>query len=263
MAETAAPEDAAPAPAPAMDDSKSRVAASSEEHEMKSMLNTLKMGAQAQFEYALMDEIVKLQEALELNAQKTSIDKAEIQATKDKAQAKKQAAGDHAARMAEMEAALQSAQQEEIKKIAQRRADAEKRLADRDKESKRVAQLEARKKEEQRLLAVRPPPACAGPTPRGRPCPSDARARTHLLDAAPSPVPTRHRAPRPRDAARLSPPGGDAQGDDAEGDGGAAQGRRGEAQARRGQGAGAARAPRPREAADSGAQREEGSGCGG
>ena len=38
---------------------------------------------------------------------------------------------------------LQSAQQEEIKKIAQRRADAEKRLADRDKESKRVAQLEA------------------------------------------------------------------------------------------------------------------------
>ena len=31
------------------------------------MMKTLKVGEQAQFEYALMDEIVKLQEALEMN----------------------------------------------------------------------------------------------------------------------------------------------------------------------------------------------------
>ena len=121
---------------------------------MKSMMKTLKVGEQAQFEYALMDEIVKLQEALELNQVHTKQEKAELQATADKKAAAKSSSAEARERMAAMEAALGAAQQGELARIEQRREEGEERMAAREAESERVRKLEARKKEEQRLLAA-------------------------------------------------------------------------------------------------------------
>lgn len=121
---------------------------------MKSMMKTLKVGEQAQFEYALMDEIVKLQEALEMNQVHTSQENAEIQAKVDKKNAAKAGSEEARERMAAMEAALNGAQAGELARIEQRRKEGEERMAAREKESERVRKLEARKKEEQRLLAA-------------------------------------------------------------------------------------------------------------
>jgi len=122
--------------------------------EMKSMMKTLKVGEQAQFEYALMDEIVKLQEALEVNAVHTTKERAELQDKVDKVIAARSTSNAAAERMAEMEAAMQSAQQGELARIEQRRKESEDRMAAREKDAERVRKIEARKKEEQRLLAA-------------------------------------------------------------------------------------------------------------
>ena len=166
-----APEAGAPAPAgtepaampespPSMLESqasRSRVDAPREHEalEMKRMMKTLKVGEQAQFEYALMDEIVKLQEALEVNAVHTTKERAELQDKVDKVIAARSTSNAAAERMAEMEAAMQSAQQGELARIEQRRKESEDRMAAREKDAERVRKIEARKKEEQRLLAGR------------------------------------------------------------------------------------------------------------
>lgn len=121
---------------------------------MKGLLKTLKVGEQAQFEYALMDEIVKLQEALEMNQVHTKAEKAEIQAKVDKKAAAKAGSAEARERMEAMEAALVGAQAGELARIERRRKEGEERMAAREKESERVRKLEARKKEEQRLLAA-------------------------------------------------------------------------------------------------------------
>ena len=98
-----------------------------------------------------------------------------------------------------MEAALQEAQAEELRRIEARRDESERRLAEREAEAARTRRLEARKKEEARLLAVRPPASRAGwPRPRIWP----------VL--------------RPSAEQRCAFAGGDAQGDDGKGGGGAA-----------------------------------------
>lgn len=121
---------------------------------MRNMFKELKLGAQATYESHLMDEIVKLQEALDLEDQHVAERKAEVQQQVAAEKARRQGSSDRASRMAEMEAALQGANQEELKRIQARRAAAEKRLAEREADSKRTRELEARKKEEQRLLAA-------------------------------------------------------------------------------------------------------------
>ena len=112
-----------------------------EEREMRSMLHTLKLGAQAQYEHHLMDEIVKLQEALEVEAERVAERNAEVQQQVAAEKARKAGNSDRASRMAEMEAALQGANAEELKRIQQRRAAAEQRLADREAESRRTREL--------------------------------------------------------------------------------------------------------------------------
>ena len=88
----------------------------------------------------------------------------------DKAAAEKRArnaAGEKASRLAMLEAAANDAQAEEARQILKRRAAADARMAEREVESNATRRKEARKKEQQRLLAVRPTaartacPACS------------------------------------------------------------------------------------------------------
>ena len=125
-----------------------------EEEDMRNMFKELKLGAQATYESHLMDEIVKLQEALDMEDQHVAERKAEVQQQVAAEKARRQGSSDRASRMAEMEAALQGANQEELRRIQERRANAEKRLAEREADSRRTRELEARKKEEQRMLAA-------------------------------------------------------------------------------------------------------------
>ena len=148
--------------------SRSRVEAPREAKEMKGLLKTLKVGEQAQFEYALMDEIVKLQEALEMNQVHTKAEKAEIQAKVDKKAAAKAGSAEARERMEAMEAALVGAQAGELARIERRRKEGEERMAAREKESERVRKLEARKK---------------GPSPRPSP------TLTPTLTPKPNPKP--------------------------------------------------------------------------
>lgn len=134
--------------------SKSNLSQQSSRRNAKAMLKPLKEAAQEEYEKCLLDEIMKLQDTLVIQQALLNEERQEAEQKALNERRARTAAGEKASRLAMLEAAANNAQAEEARQLAKPREAADARLAQREQEAQRERAVAARKKEEQRLLAV-------------------------------------------------------------------------------------------------------------
>ena len=118
-------------------------------------LEPLARSAQDAYEKSLLDEILKLQEAL---MQQQSLSQELNRSTEEAVSTErhnKVMAGERASRLLMLEAAASDAQAVEAQNLLKRRAEADARLAAHEEQAKLQRELDMKRKDEQRRLAVR------------------------------------------------------------------------------------------------------------
>eukprot|EP00965_Chrysotila_dentata_P230352 6197723-Pleurochrysis_carterae.AAC.5 len=121
-------------------------------HSFEAMRKSIELRTQEEYEAYLIDQLSKLRETIETEEVKNMQRQAELAQRRALQREKKAEAAERADRIAQLEDMLVAAQEEESRKLAERRVAADERQRVRQAEIERVRAVEQRKKEEARAL---------------------------------------------------------------------------------------------------------------